>query len=94
MFDRGFGTTLLHRQTTGIVPVGTRSAQVVVSFHDRNPVLGNYNNAYADNLSFTVGDPGVTPATLQPPSSTVGQLDHAFLVYMENKGAGDIIGSP
>ena len=41
--------------------MGTRSAQVVVTFKDLNPVLGNYNNAYADNISFTVG------ATTFPP---------------------------
>ena len=73
---------------------GTRSAQVIVTFDDRNPVLGNYNNAYADNLSFTVNDPGLTPATLAPPTSNVGQLDHVFMVYLENKGISQIIGSP
>src|SRR5581483_3897596 len=31
---------------------------------------------------------------LTPPASNVGQLDHVFLIYMENKGANDILGSP
>ena len=74
--------------------MGTRSAQVVVTFTDRNPVLGNYNNAYADNLSFTVGAALPAPPPPTPPVSTVGQLDHVFMVYMENKGFTDIVGSP
>jgi hypothetical protein len=67
---------------------------VVVTLNDCNPVLGNYNNAYADNLSFTINDPSMTPATLAPPESTVGELDHVFMVYLENKGVGQIVGSP
>jgi hypothetical protein len=93
--NRGFQTELLPRETSGTIPVGTRSAQVVVTFKDLNPVLGHYNNAYADNLSFTVGVnnlPAPPPPT--PPASTVGQLDHVFLFYMENHGVTDIVGSP
>ena len=92
--DRLFQTGLQERDFSGMVPVGTRSAQVVVTFTDLNPVLGNYNNAYADNISFTVGAPNLTPAPLTPPASTVGDLDHIFMVYMENKGYSDIVGSP
>ena len=68
--------------------MGTRRAQVVVTLKDCNPYSGNYNNAYADNLSFTVGAADLPPAPLTPPISTVGALDHVFLVYMENKGVG------
>jgi hypothetical protein len=93
-WDRLFTTGFIHRQTTGAIPAGTRSARVVVAFDDRNPVLGNYNNAYADNLSFTVNDTSLTPAPLAPPVSHVGQLDHVFMVYLENKGVGQIVGSP
>ncbi|TGD89741.1 phosphoesterase [Mycolicibacterium sp. CH28] len=96
--DRWGQTGFQERTSTGIVPVGTRSAQVTVTFHDFNPVVfgftARYNNAYADNLSFTIGDNLPTPADPQPPASTVGQLDHVFLVYMENKGYNDIVGSP
>ncbi len=92
--ERWFHTGLQQRQTSGIVPVGARSAQVVVTFTDLNPAPGNYNNAYADNLSFMVGAPGLAPAPLTPPVSTVGQLDHVFLVYLENHGVTDIVGSP
>jgi Phosphoesterase family len=90
---RGFQTGLVERETSGTIPVGTVSAQVIVTFTDRNPVLGNYNNAYADNVSFTVGVADLAPAPLTPPASTVGQLDHLFMVYMENKGLTDIVGS-
>jgi hypothetical protein len=93
-WDRLFSTGFIHRTTSSAIPVGTRSAQVVVTFDDQNPVLGNYNNAYADNLSFTVNDPSLTPVTLAPPASNVGKLDHVFMVYLENKGTGQIIGSP
>jgi hypothetical protein len=93
-WDRLGSTGFIHRSTSGAIPVNTRTAQVVVTFDDRNPVLGNYNNAYADNLSFTVNDPTLTPATLARPESKVGQLDHVFMVYLENKGVGQIVGSP
>ena len=92
--DRWFQTGLHFREVTQTIPVGTRSAQVVVTFTDRNPVLGNYNNAYADNLSFTVASTNALPATLTAPVSNVGELDHVFMVYMENHGNGDVLGSP
>jgi hypothetical protein len=94
VLDRWFQTQLLERETTGTIPIGTRSARVVVNLTDCNPVLGNYNNAYADNLSFTVGAEGLAPAPLTRPASTVRPLDHVFMVYMENKGFSDIVGSP
>ncbi|MGB5795843.1 MAG: alkaline phosphatase family protein [Mycolicibacter algericus] len=82
------------RDITGTVPDGTVSAQVTTTFTDENQYLGNYNGAYADNESFTVGDPSLTPVPLTPPTSDVGHLDHVFLIYMENKGSEDILGSP
>lgn len=94
MWDRKFRTGFVQRNTTGTIPVGTRSAQVVVTFIDQNPLLGNYNNAYADNVSFTIGADLPAPGDPTPPVSTVGQLDHVFLVYMENKGYTNIVGSP
>ena len=93
-WDRLFATGFIHRDVSGAIPTLTRSAQVVVTLDDRNPVLGNYNNAYADNLSFTVNDSALVPATLAPPASNVGDLDHVFMVYLENKGVTQIIGSP
>jgi hypothetical protein len=94
MWDRKFRTGFVQRNSTGTIPVGTRSAQVVVTFNDRNPMLGNYNNAYADNVSLTIGADLPAPGDPAPPVSTVGQLDHVFLVYMENKGYTNIVGSP
>ncbi|MGH3971509.1 MAG: hypothetical protein ACRDTV_26285 [Mycobacterium sp.] len=73
VFDRGFKTVLLQRQTTGTIPAGTRTAVVVVTFTDRNPTSSKYNNAYADNFSFTVGAP-LPPPPPTPPVSTVGAL--------------------
>jgi hypothetical protein len=93
MWDRKFRTGFVQRDSTGTIPVGTRSAQVVVTFNDRNPMLGNYNNAYADNISLTVGADLPAAGVPTPPVSTVGQLDHVFLVYMENKGYTNIVGS-
>ena len=91
---RLFQTELLPENTAGTIPVDTTSAQVTVTFTDKNPLLGNYNNAYADNISLTVGAPLSAPPPPTPPVSTVGSLDHVFLIYLENKGVNDIVGSP
>ncbi len=94
LWDRLGITGFEQRDISGTVPEGTTSALVSTTFTDKDWVLGNYNGAYADNESFTVGDPSLTPAPLTPPTSNVGQLDHVFLIYMENKGVGNILGSP
>jgi phosphoesterase family protein len=94
VWDRLGITGFEERDISGTVPDGTTSAQVTTTFTDLNPFLGNYNSAYADNESLTVGDPSLTAAPLTAPTSNVGQLDHVFLIYLENKGAGDIVGSP
>jgi Phosphoesterase family len=93
VFDRGFKTALLQRETSGTIPAGTRSAVVVVNFIDRNPNASNYNNAYADNISLTVGAALPAPPPPTPPVSKVGRLDHVFMVYLENHGVKDIVGS-
>ncbi|UCZ58616.1 alkaline phosphatase family protein [Mycolicibacterium phocaicum] len=92
--ERWFQTGLLERSTEGTIPVSTRTAQVVVTLKDSNPFTGGYNNAFADDLSFTVGAALPTPPPPTPPKSTVGALDHVFMVYLENKGYKDIVGSP
>ncbi|WP_436405570.1 alkaline phosphatase family protein [Mycobacterium gordonae] len=81
------------RSVSGTIPVGTTQAVVTATFNDSNPITNHYNNAYADNLSFTVGAPGLTPAALTVPTSNVGQLEHVFLIMMENHGFTDIVGS-
>jgi Phosphoesterase family len=94
VWDRLFTTGFQERDVSGTVPEDTTSAQVTTIFTDKNTVLGDYNGAYADNESFTVGDPSLTAAPLTPSTSDgVGQLDHVFVIYMENKGVGDIVGS-
>lgn len=94
VWDRLGFTGFEQREITGTVPDGTVSAQVTTTFTDTNQYLGAYNGAYADNESFTVGDPNLAPAPLLPPDSDVGHLDHVFVIYMENKGFDDIVGSP
>ncbi|MGA8544384.1 MAG: hypothetical protein WB785_03910, partial [Mycobacterium sp.] len=83
VWDRLGITGFEERDISGTVPEGTTSAQVTTTFTDENPFLGNYNFAYADNESFTVGDPSLTAAPLTPPTSDVGHRDHGFLIYME-----------
>jgi Phosphoesterase family len=93
VFERRFRTALLPRQTSGPIPPGTRSALVAVTFKDCNPSPTHYNNAYADNLSFTVGAALPAPPPPAPPVSKVGALDHVFMIYLENHGVKDILGS-
>ena len=94
VWDRLGITGFEERDISGTVPVGTTSAQVTTTFTDNDTLLGNYNGSYADNESFTVGDPSLTAAPLTQPTSDVGQLDHVFLIYLENKGVDNIVGSP
>ena len=98
VLDRFFGTKLLERQTSGSVPTGTRYAQVDVILDQVNIFpLGinvDYNSAFADNISFSISADLPAPGPATPPVSTVGELDHVFMVYMENKGYTDIIGNP
>ena len=93
VWDRLGMTAFEQRDISGTVPDGTTSANVTTTFTDKDWVLGNYNGAYADNESLIVGDPSLTAAA-HPTHSDLGQLDHVFLIYMENKGVGDIVGSP
>jgi len=94
ILQRGFRTVLLERDSTGTIPAGTRSARVVVTFKDCHPAGGAYNHSYADNLSFTVGFPLPAPPLPTPPMSKVAGLDHVFMIYLENHGVKDIVGSP
>ena len=92
LLQTGFKT----RSVTGVVPTGATQAQIIVTLDDNNPILGNYNNAYADNISFSVDNLALNPGTIADPSlnTTVKPLDHVIMVYMENHGVGDIVGSP
>jgi hypothetical protein len=98
--ERWLQTGFKERQTSGVLPEGTRYAQVSLTLDDRNPVVlgfaADYNSAFADNISFTIGADLPAPPPPTPPVSAVSQLplDHVFMVYMENKGYDDIVGSP
>ena len=98
VLERFFHTKLVERETSGSVPTGTRYAQVDVIFDQVNIFpLGinvNYNSGFADNIAFSISADLPAPPPPTPPVSTVGELDHVFMVYMENKGYTDIIGSP
>jgi hypothetical protein len=50
--DRNNVSTLLSRDTSGAIPVGTRAIEVLMTA-TRAP-LGSYNDGYADNLSLTL----------------------------------------
>ncbi len=102
--QRLFQTGFKQRSTSGELPIGTRYAQVAVTLDDREFVtlgipwlLGGvdfaYNYAFADNIAFSVGAALPAPPDPAPPVSEVGELDHVFMVYMENKGFEDIVGS-
>ena len=97
VLQRLFQTGLRERETSGVLPQGTRYAQVVLTLRESNPVKigfsADYNAAFADDLSFTISADIPAPLLSQP-VSTVGELDHVFMVMMENKGYDDIVGSP
>jgi uncharacterized protein (TIGR03437 family) len=69
--DRGGITQLLLRSTTGTVPAGTRTVEVVLAFERRE---GNADDGYADNLSFSLESSGGTGGctyALSPQSGAV-----------------------
>ena len=58
--DRGNANALLLRQTSGTVPVNTRSVSATITM---TRLAGSYNDGYADDLAFSV----CTPAVADPP---------------------------
>ncbi len=66
VWDRLGFTGFEERDISGTVPDGTTSAQVTTTFTDNDTFLGNYNGAYADNESFTVGDQQALPRRRSP----------------------------
>ena len=98
MWDRWLQTGFKERHAAGLLPEGTRFAEVVVNLEACNPIKygfnAAYNPAFADNISFTVSADLPAPPDPEPAPSAVGELDHVFMVYMENKGYNQIVGSP
>lgn len=94
--DRADHTGLLARQTTGVVPGGTRAMLVTVRFLDTGGAP-SYSAAAAesgsvDNLSLTLSSVIAAPQ-LTPPPSTVPRFDHVFMIMMENTAAGPVYSS-
>lgn len=98
MWDRWLQTGFKERHSAGLLPEGTRYAQVVVNLEACNPIKfgfnAAYNPAFADNISFAVSADLPAPPDPTPAPSVVGALDHVYMVYMENKGYNQIVGSP
>ena len=63
--DRGDVTGLLFRSTSGVVPIGTRSINIVLEMRRQ---AGDANDGYADNLSLVLN---ASPAAVPEPSSLV-----------------------
>lgn len=59
--ERSNTTGLLFRETSGIVPSGTRSARLVLTL---TRTEGAYNDGYADNLSLILREPVPGPLPL------------------------------
>ena len=74
-------TELLAQQTTGTIPIGTRSVKFTMSF--ATATGDDTTDGYAQDLAFTI-TPSVTAPTLAAPVSTVPRFQHVFLIYMEN----------
>jgi hypothetical protein len=62
-------TGLLLESLSGVVPTGTRSVNFVLTMHYAE---GQYNDGYADNLSFIATQAGVAPAPEPATSITAG----------------------
>ena len=98
VFERLFQTGLKEHATSGELPRAPASPRVVVDLDQRALIdIGinqAYNSAFADNISLHHRRRPAAPPDPTPPVSAVGELDHVFMVYMENKGYDDILGSP
>jgi hypothetical protein len=87
--EREGHTTLLPRSTSGAVPAGTRSIQVLMT---STRLEGEYDDGYADNLSLTLEGPQATPQAhpqafgpsgiVQAPSSAVCLSRRSFTIHI------------
>ncbi len=91
---------LARRAASGLLPAGTTHARVTLalatSLTDWDgpdaPTVG-YDRAVADNLSFSLDLPVLSPPVLAPPVAHVPAYQHVFLFYFENEDFGSVIGN-
>ena len=69
--NRGNNTGLLFRDTTGRVPVGTRSISLTLQMTRTD---GSYNDGYADDLSLVLTAADVPPVTAVPAPASAALL--------------------
>ena len=83
-------TGFVERESAGLVPPATRRIVVSVQFLSG---MTSFHNAYADNLSLTLGSDvkGLAPAAVVPPLSEIPALDHVVIVMMENTNYADVV---
>jgi len=83
--DRANATSLLHRQSSSLVPVGARDALLVLQMNRLS--AGTYDDGYADNLSFILkAAPQIIQTAVQPPNSLV-PLGGSAMLSMTASGA-------
>ncbi len=97
---RGNVTEFVHKARTGSIPAGTVDVLVslvlttpATNYDGWNGSVPGYNQAFADNLTLSVGAPVQAAAPLVPPTTAVPSYDHVFLVMMENQDRDSIIGN-
>lgn len=79
--DRNNTTQLLRRSASGTVPPGTRTVRVVLTATKTD---GSYNDAYADNLSLTLGGSSGSPAPVIGKSLNATPVKGKVLVRLPN----------
>jgi hypothetical protein len=80
--DRGGITELIERHTVGVIPIGSRTATILLHFVW---TAGDTTDGYADDLSLTANIPMPAPVLRVPNGAVVPDFDHVFFVFMENE---------
>ncbi len=80
--DRSGVTELLRRDVRGLIPPGSRTATVTLTFQW---TAGDTTDGYADDLSFVADVPLTAPRLAVPDGHVVPAFDHVFFVFMENE---------
>ena len=96
----GGAARLTRRSTTGVVPVGSAEARIVLrlatsrrNWDGPNAPLVGYDRAVAGRLSFSVSGDVRVAAPLAPPAAQVPRFDHVFLFMFENQDYRAVIGN-